>query len=104
MIDGADKMCDLSLADQTLTEKWNPGQVKRTYSRVVSKIMEVEILAFVEIVPGSGCEWKVDVNQCKTQFRKIIDDCCEDGEDRKQGGTLSGDCINWRLDPNRKYS
>ena len=103
MIDSADKMCEETLAGKTLTEKWNPGEVKRTYSRIVSEIMQVEIIAFVEIKPGSGCEWKVDVATCKAEFRKIIDQCDEDGENRKQGGTLSGDCVNWRLDPNRDF-
>ncbi|KAF9696769.1 hypothetical protein EKO04_005748 [Ascochyta lentis] len=104
MVDSADKMCELNLKGTTLTEKWNPGEQKLSYSKIDSEIMQVEIIAFVEVVPGSGCEWKVDVEQCKTQFRKIIDKCDEDGENRKQGGTLSGDCLNWRLDPNRDYS
>ena len=103
MIDSADKYCELSLKGKTLTEKWNPGEVKRSYDRIVSEIMAVEITAFVEVVPGSGCEWKVNVDECKLEFRKIIDDCDEDGENRKQGGTISGDCLNWRLDPNRDY-
>lgn len=104
MIDSADEMCELHLAGKTLTEKWSPGEVKRTYSNIDSEVMQVEILAFVEVIPGSGCEWKVDVGQCKTQLRRIIDKCDEDAENGKQGGTLSGDCLNWRLDPNRDYS
>ncbi|EMD61573.1 carbohydrate-binding module family 18 protein [Bipolaris sorokiniana ND90Pr] len=57
MIDSADKYCDQSLKGKKLTEKWNAGEVKRQYVREVS-----EIIAFVEVVPGSGCEWDVDVN------------------------------------------
>ncbi|KAF1943672.1 hypothetical protein EJ02DRAFT_510814 [Clathrospora elynae] len=93
MVDSADKMCNLNLKGKTLTEKWNPGEQKLKYSKVDSVIMQVEIIAFVEVVPGSGCEWKVDVEQCKTQFRKIIDKCDEDGEDRKQGGI----CVRVKL-------
>jgi chitinase len=101
IVDSADKYCELSMKGKTLTEKWNPGEVKRSYSRVESEIMGVEINAFVKVVPGSGCEWRVDVNDCKAEFRKIIDHCDENGENRKQGGALSGNCLNWRLYPNR---
>jgi hypothetical protein len=88
---------------KTLTEKWNLGEVKRSHSRIKSEFMGVEINAFVEFVPGSGCEWKVGVNDCKAELSKIIDHCDENGEDMKQGVSHSGDCLNWHLYPNLDY-
>lgn len=100
MIHAADTMCDRYLKVKTLTEKWNPGEVKSTFDRVESEVTGLQIVAFVEVNPGSVCEWKADVNHCKTEFRKIIDECDTNGENRKQGERLVGDCLTWRLDPN----
>ncbi|PVI00005.1 glycoside hydrolase family 18 protein [Periconia macrospinosa] len=100
MINVADAICNDYLKGKTLTEKWNPGEVKRKFDRDANEVVSVEIVGFVEINSGSGCEWLVDVNQCKTVFRKIIDGCDRNGENRKQGGRVVGDCVTWRLDPN----
>jgi chitinase len=98
MITAGDQFCELSLKGHTLWEKWNPGEVKKTFMRVDNEVVGVEILAYVEA--KDGCAWNVDVNQCKAVMRKIIDECDTKGENRKQGGRIEGDCLNWRLDPN----
>ncbi|KAF2714297.1 glycoside hydrolase family 18 protein [Pleomassaria siparia CBS 279.74] len=99
MINAADTICDGYLKGKTLTKNWNPGEISLPFSRVDAEAVPVKIVGFVEVT-GSGCEWKVDANQCKTVFRKIIDECDKNGENRKQGGRVVGDCITWRLDPN----
>jgi hypothetical protein len=50
-----------------------------------------------------SCKWphygRVD---CNTEFRKIVDGCNTRGENGKQGGTMEGNCIKWRVDPNEE--
>ncbi|KAI4926510.1 hypothetical protein J4E85_006804 [Alternaria conjuncta] len=48
------KSSDVSLVGKTLNEKWNPGKVKLSYSRIVTEIMAVNITTFVEVVPAGG--------------------------------------------------
>jgi chitinase len=98
MINAADQFCDQNLKGKTITENWNPGVIKKSFDREPSEVVSVEILAFVEALPG--CKWKVDVNRCKAVFRDIIDDCDTNGENRKQGGRWENNCLKWRLDPN----
>ena len=56
------------------------------------------IVPFVEA--KKGCEWKVDVNVCAGVMRRMIDESDINGENRKQGGRVVGDCLTWRPDPN----
>lgn len=46
-----------------------------------------------------GCEWTVDEYECGQELRKIVDGCDTSGENSKQGGTMDGNCIKWRIDP-----
>lgn len=48
-----------------------------------------------------GCEWTVDEYQCGQELRKILDGCNTGGENGKQGGTMDGNCVKWRLDPDQ---
>jgi chitinase len=98
MISAADNFCNNFLKGKTITEKWNPGTIKQTFDIDSNEVVSVEIIAFVEA--KAGCAWKVDVDVCKGVFRKIIDNCDTNGENRKQGGRVVGDCLTWRLDPN----
>lgn len=44
-----------------------------------------------------GCEWGFDEAWCKFELRKPLDKCNTKGENGKQGGTLDGNCIKWKL-------
>jgi hypothetical protein len=46
-----------------------------------------------------GCEWQFSATDCGLEFRKIVDGCNTKGENGKQGGTMDGACIKWRIDP-----
>jgi chitinase len=98
MIDAADGYCEDYIAGHIISQDWNPGIVETTYTRVDSEVTGVKILVFVEAT--KECEWKVDVGVCKNVMRKMIDACDTNGENRKQGGRVVGDCLTWRLDPN----
>jgi chitinase len=98
MVNAADAYCERSLKGHTVWEKWNPGELKSSFSRDDNEVVPVEIISYVEA--KEGCEWNVDVNVCKAEMRKIIDKCDTNGENRKQGGRIVGDCLTWRLDPN----
>ncbi|KAF1942660.1 hypothetical protein EJ02DRAFT_345196 [Clathrospora elynae] len=98
MIDAVDGYCEDYMAGHTISQDWNPGTVETTYTRVDSEVTGVKILVFVEAT--KECEWKVDVDVCKNIMRKMIDACDTNGENRKQGGRVVGDCLTWRLDPN----
>lgn len=98
MITAAGQFYDQNLKGKTITEKWNPGLVKKTFNRDANEVFSVQIVAFVEV--KAGCEWEVDVAVCKGILRKIIDTCDLSDENRKQGGRVVGDCLTWRLDPN----
>lgn len=62
------------------------------------EVIPIKIDWSVEV--HEGCEWNVDVDTCKAEFRKIIDGCDRNTEHRKQGGRLIGNCMTWRVDPN----
>jgi chitinase len=47
-----------------------------------------------------GCEWSFSATDCGLEFRKIVDGCNTKGENGKQGGTMDGACVKWRIDPN----
>ncbi|KAF2032665.1 hypothetical protein EK21DRAFT_86973 [Setomelanomma holmii] len=100
MITTSDQFCEQNLKGKTITEDWNPGVIK-LFNRIDNEVVNVEIIAFVEALPG--CKWKVDVNKCKEVFRDIIDNCDTNGENRKQVGRWENNCLKWRLDPNANF-
>jgi hypothetical protein len=46
--------------------------------------------------------WKYGRYDCNQEFRKIVDGCNTGGENGKQGGTMEGNCVKWRVDPNQE--
>jgi chitinase len=98
MINAANEFWD-AVKGRTITEKWDPGVVKINCSHVNIEIAAMEIVVFVEAT--KACAWEVDVAVCKGISRKIIDDCDTNGNDRKQGDRVAGDCLTWRLDIDR---
>jgi chitinase len=101
MIVAADEYCELNLKGYTVWEKWNPGEIESEFSRVDSEVVPVKIISYVEA--KERYKWKVYVNQCKAEMRKIIDECNRIGENREQGGRIVGHCLTWRLDPNANF-
>jgi hypothetical protein len=75
------------------TESWGASSYDPWESAVV------KIDSSIKILPG--CEWYVDENECGRELRKPIDQCNTDGENRKQGGTMKNNCVEWRIDPQR---
>jgi hypothetical protein len=74
---------------------------KRVWTEGSDSHVTLQVSLIVPSVEAkAGCEWKADAAECKSELRKIIDQCDTNGEDRKQGGRLVGDCLTWRLDPN----
>jgi hypothetical protein len=59
-----------------------------------------DVVVIEGVYVNEGCKWKIDIDWCRAEMRKIIDGCNTGGENGKQGGTIEGDCVNWRIDPN----
>lgn len=59
-----------------------------------------EFVISLEVFPG--CEWVSDMDECKRYLLAPIDGCNCGGENGKQGGTVSNNCLSWRIDPNSK--
>lgn len=93
MINALNDLCG-PCAGYTLTETVNFGALNPAFTSP-----SLRTIVFVEVKPGTGCKWKIDKNVCQAQFRRIIHDCDTNTENSKQGGTIEGDCLRWRLDP-----
>ncbi|OAK98905.1 hypothetical protein IQ06DRAFT_356896 [Phaeosphaeriaceae sp. SRC1lsM3a] len=99
LISTADGWCK-SNKNKKLESKYYSGELRAAFSCCDTRdeVVPVEVKYSVEV--HDGCEWKVDENTCKAEFRKVIDGCDRNTEARKQGGRLVGDCMTWRIDPN----
>ncbi|KAF2720853.1 glycoside hydrolase family 18 protein [Polychaeton citri CBS 116435] len=53
----------------------------------------VEVIVSVEAKPG--CVWSLDTTVCESELGKIASTCTNG-----QGGTMTNNCLSWRLDPN----
>jgi chitinase len=92
--------CD-SMNKDKLKSKYFSGTLRTAFPCCDRRdeVVPIEVKWSVEV--HDGCEWTVNAGECKAEFRKIIDGCDRNTADRKQGGRLVGDCMTWRVDPNR---
>lgn len=56
----------------------------------------------ISLSVGEGCEWLSDKDECTRYLLAPIDACNCGGKNGKQGGTVSNNCLSWRIDPNSK--
>ncbi|RYP06914.1 hypothetical protein DL764_002862 [Monosporascus ibericus] len=57
----------------------------------------LNIVASIDV--RENCQWTADLNKCQDQFMQIIDSCDTTTTADKRGGTMSNNCIQWRIDP-----
>lgn len=62
----------------------------------------VRILISLEI--KDDCDWTWNLGECQEYLGVPTNSCNCGGVDKKQGGIVSNDCYNWRIDPNRAFS
>jgi hypothetical protein len=56
----------------------------------------IDYVTFFEI--KEGCSWDhYSRHECDLDFKKIVDGCNTGGQNGKQGGTMEGNCIKWRV-------
>ncbi|KAK1703500.1 LOW QUALITY PROTEIN: pectate lyase superfamily protein-domain-containing protein [Colletotrichum lupini] len=48
-----------------------------------------------------GCSWTFSMDECTRYFKTPVDSCNCGGENGKQGGYGSNNCLRWKTDPNR---
>ncbi|KAF2661571.1 glycoside hydrolase family 18 protein [Lophiostoma macrostomum CBS 122681] len=95
MVNAADSFCDGVQENYQHLSAGMSLNATQTFSLCCGEVTGVKLYTYLLI--KDGCEWAVSNSTCKTEMRKMIDQCDEDGENRKQGGTIEGDCI---VDPN----
>lgn len=59
----------------------------------------VEIVLSLEIKPN--CQWTWDLGECQRYLAVPTDACNCGGVNGKQGGVVTNNCYEWRIDPNR---
>ncbi|KAK1541346.1 hypothetical protein CPAR01_07335 [Colletotrichum paranaense] len=47
-----------------------------------------------------GCSWTFSMDECTRYFKTPVDSCNCGGENGKQGGYGSNNCLRWKTDPN----
>ncbi|KAK4103745.1 glycoside hydrolase family 55 protein [Parathielavia hyrcaniae] len=50
-----------------------------------------------------GCAWTFDFDECLLYLKTPVDSCNCGGENDKQGGYGSNDCLSWMFDPNTSW-
>jgi hypothetical protein len=55
---------------------------------------------YMRMVIKEGCEWRWNLAECQRYLSVPVDSCNCEGIDGKQGGTLSNNCMEWKIDPN----
>ena len=51
----------------------------------------------------AGCEWIWSADECSSYLHVPVDSCNCGGVNGKQGGLVSNNCYDWRIDPNNKW-
>ncbi|KAK1911450.1 hypothetical protein P3342_012751 [Pyrenophora teres f. teres] len=74
---------------------------KQTFTLPQGSGTGVEIV--MSITVHDGCQWKWNFDECKRYFLVPVDSCNCGGKDGKQGGVVSNDCYDMRLDPNTVF-
>lgn len=103
VLEAVDALC--SYVGQALTEANKQGLGSGLYQ--IDRNFKVPGQAYTDYVTTfeikDFCEWKhygrVD---CSNEFRKIVDGCNTKSENGKQGGIMDGNCVKWRVDPNKE--
>jgi hypothetical protein len=50
-----------------------------------------------------GCAWTFDFDECLRYLKTPVDSCDCGGENGKQGGYGSNNCLSWMFDPNKSW-
>lgn len=98
LITPVDEFC-AAYKGQHLSPGWFSGTIRSSFPCCDKNNEVVPIAVEVSLEMKDGCEWDFDEGTCRTEMRKVIDQCDKDGENRKQGGRVVGNCVIWRVDP-----
>lgn len=74
---------------------------EQTFTLPQSSGLGVKILTSLRI--KDKCQWTWNQNECERYMKITADSCNCKGENGKQGGMVSNDCYEWRVDPNTNW-
>ncbi|KAF2271257.1 glycoside hydrolase [Westerdykella ornata] len=104
MINPVESYCETVLRNgEHISGGWKGAEGRYPFPCCDRSVEVMPIAVYVQMELKDGCEWTFNRNECRAEFRKIIDGCDKSGENRKQGGTIEGNCLRWRVDPNTVY-
>lgn len=84
----------------------DPGEIKHAgFSRYENNEYDQDwfehLWVYMKFEVRPGCEWTYNFDECQRYMHVPVDACNCGGVNGKQGGSVSNNCLYWRVDPNQ---